>query len=162
MGLLGRDGGLLRFGLNGESCQQEPGSQTASAHYPWTEAILEALLLAATSNQSMQIQVNSNNSIDVNDETVRFAESVARDTLGRFESRLTRLEIHLNDLNSHKSGPQDKRCQIEARPNGLDPISVSEHAPTLDEAVRGAAQKMQRALDTTFGRLADKRYSNLE
>ena len=105
----------------------------------------------------MQIQVNSGNSVAVDDELIRTAESVARRNLGRFEERLTRLEIHVSDLNSHKGGAQDKRCQIEARPAGMDPLSASHDADTIDAALRGAAQKLERLLDTAFGRLADKR-----
>ena len=105
----------------------------------------------------MQIQVNSGNSLPVDDELIHTAESIARRSLGRFEERLTRLEIHVNDLNSHKGGAQDKRCQIEARPAGMDPVSASHDADNIEAAMRGAAQKLERLLDTTFGRLADKR-----
>jgi ribosome-associated translation inhibitor RaiA len=105
----------------------------------------------------MQIQVNSGNSVAVDDDLIKTAESVARRNLARFEERLTRLEIHVNDLNSHKGGAQDKRCQIEARPAGMDPVSASHDADTIDAAIRGASQKLERLLDTVFGRLADKR-----
>jgi len=105
----------------------------------------------------MQIQVNSGNSVDLELETTQLVEENVRSYLGRFDQRLTRVEVHLNDVNSHKSGPRDKRCQIEVRPAGLDPVSASEEAPTLDAAVRGAVQKLQRLLDSRFGRLSDKR-----
>ena len=105
----------------------------------------------------MQIQVNSNNSVDVDDEMIEMARSIAQDSLGRFEDRLTRLEIHINDVNSHKSGSGDKRCQIEARPAGLPPVSATAEAATIDAATRAAVQKLERVLESTFGRLADQR-----
>jgi ribosome-associated translation inhibitor RaiA len=105
----------------------------------------------------MQIQVNSGNSFDVDDEVRQVVEANVSSSLGRFGERLTRVEVHLNDLNSSKSGSDDKRCQIEARPAGLDPVSASDQAATIEEAVRGATQKLQRLLDSMFGRLADKR-----
>ena len=105
----------------------------------------------------MQIQVNSGNSLDVNDDLRRVVEANVGSSLGRFGERLTRVEVHLNDLNSVKSGSHDKRCQIEARPAGLDPVSASDEAATIEEAVRGATQKLQRLLESTFGRLADQR-----
>jgi len=105
----------------------------------------------------MQIQVNSGNSVAADEELISTAESVARRTLGRFEDRVTRLEIHVNDLNSHKGGAQDKRCQIEARPAGLDPVSASHEAGDVDTALRGAAQKLERLLDNLFGRRDDLR-----
>lgn len=105
----------------------------------------------------MQIQVNSGNSFDVNDDVRRIVESNVNSTLDRFSERLTRVEVHLNDLNSGKSGPGDKQCQIEARPAGLDPVSASDEAATMEDAIVGATQKLQRLLDSMFGRLADKR-----
>ena len=85
------------------------------------------------------------------------ADALMRRVLGRFENRITRLEIHVNDLNSHKGGATDKRCQIEARPAGLDPVSASHEAGDVESAVRGAAQKLVRLLDALFGRLEDSR-----
>lgn len=105
----------------------------------------------------MHIQVNSGNSIAVDEGLIRAADEIARRTLSRFHDRLTRLEIHVNDLNSHKFGLQDTRCQVEARPAGLDPVSASHDAEDVDAALRGAMQKMARLLDTLFGRLADQR-----
>jgi ribosome-associated translation inhibitor RaiA len=100
----------------------------------------------------MQIQVNSGSSVSVDDELISLATSIARRTLGRFEPRLTRLEIHVNDHNSHRGGAQDKSCQIEARPAGLDPVSATHNAGDVEAALRGAAQKLERLLDTLFGR----------
>ena len=106
----------------------------------------------------MQILVNSGNSVNVDNRTIEWAEAIARESLGRWEDRLTRLEIHLNDLNSDsKSGAEDKRCQIEARPRGMDPVSASHDADSLEGAMRGAVRKLERLLDSTFGRLADRR-----
>lgn len=105
----------------------------------------------------MHIQVNSGNSVSVDQELITAAEAAVRNNIGRFADRITRVEVHVNDLNSHKGGAQDKRCQIEARPAGLDPVSASHDAPDVEAALRGAAQKLERLLDTVFGRLADSR-----
>lgn len=105
----------------------------------------------------MQIQVNSGNSVAVDDELNEQVTAAVNAHLGRFEERLTRLEVHLNDENSHKAGSQDKTCQIEARPRGMDPMSANHSAATFEDAVRGATQKLERVLDSAFGRLADKR-----
>lgn len=104
----------------------------------------------------MQVQINSDNNVAVDKKISDEVEAAVRRVLDRFGERLTRLEVHLGDVNSHKGGAQDKRCQIEARPKGLDPVSATEQAASLEEAVRGAAQKVARVLDSTFGRLADR------
>ncbi len=105
----------------------------------------------------MTIQINSDKHIVVDAELTSLVEAEVNRALGRFDSQLTRIEVHLSDLNSHKPGAQDKRCQLEARTAGQKPVSVSDEAATVEQAVRGAAGKMQRLLETSFGRRDDKR-----
>jgi len=71
-----------------------------------------------------------------------------RSSMLRFATRLTRVEVHLGDENSpQKSGANDMRCMLEARPAGKDPIAVEEHAEDLYAAIKGASRKLQRALE---------------
>ncbi len=72
--------------------------------------------------------------------------------LDRFENRLTRVEVHLGDTNAKKGGPDDKRCMIEARPRGAQPIAIEHHADDLYDAISEAASKIQRALTKKFER----------
>ena len=65
----------------------------------------------------------------------------------------TRVEIHVSDENAAKGGDDDKRCTMEARITGHQPVAVTHHAGTLREAITGAAHKLQRSLDHTLGRL---------
>jgi ribosome-associated translation inhibitor RaiA len=101
----------------------------------------------------MQIQVNGDNNIAVDAERMRKVEAEVNHVLGRFASQITRVEVHLSDANGEKSGARDKHCTIEARPAGHDPVVATDDAATVDEALRGAAQKLQRHLDHLFGRL---------
>jgi ribosome-associated translation inhibitor RaiA len=100
----------------------------------------------------MQIQVNSDSSVAVHGRLSQLVESTLNHALKRFGDRITRVEVHLSDVNAHKSGPQDKRCVIEARPAGLDPLAASDQAANFEDAVKGAAQKLKRLLDGSFGR----------
>jgi hypothetical protein len=68
--------------------------------------------------------------------------------------RITRVEVHLSDEDGQRSGHRDKRCMMEARIEGRPPIAVTDQAATLDLAVEGAAGKLERLLDSTFGRAA--------
>lgn len=104
----------------------------------------------------MQIQVNTNDSVAGSEALSRRVEGVVGDALGRFGDRITRVEVHLNDVNAQKEGDRDNRCMMEARLSGLQPISVTHHADTLDQAIDGAAKKLQRALDSTLGKLNDR------
>ena len=47
----------------------------------------------------MQILVNSDNSVVVDTDLVARIEADVRDTLDRFGDRLTRVEVHLSDVN---------------------------------------------------------------
>ena len=74
--------------------------------------------------------------------------------LARFRDRLTRVEVHLSDVNGPKGGP-DARCLLETRPAGTKPVAVTDDAPTPAGAVKGAVEKMQRLLESAFGRTGD-------
>lgn len=106
----------------------------------------------------MQIQVNTDNHIQGTEQLASQVESEVEDALRRFADRITRVEVHLSDVNSGaKSRPGDKRCVMEARPTGLQPIVVSHEASSLDQAVSGAADKLEKALSRTLDRLQDPR-----
>lgn len=105
----------------------------------------------------MQIQVNSSNQIDGSIRLEEWVRSTLESSLERYEDDLTRIEVHLRDDNGAKPGPHDKRCQMEARPKGHQPISVSHTASSLEQAVEGATTKLDHALDHLFGKLRSKR-----
>ncbi len=102
----------------------------------------------------MLIQINTDSNIEGKDALAEEVEAVVTNTLSRFSEQITRIEIHLSDRNSDsKFGAADKRCLLEARLAGLQPISVSDQAATLEQAVNGAVEKLKRSLDSTLGRL---------
>ncbi|MDO8288712.1 MAG: hypothetical protein Q7T44_05790 [Parvibaculum sp.] len=101
----------------------------------------------------MQIQVNTDNAIEGHERLVEKIEIVIREGLTRFSDKITRVELHLSDVNGDRGG-NDKRCVIEVRPNGLDPVVTSDQADTVDKAVRSAIHKMVSLLDSTFGKLS--------
>ncbi len=100
----------------------------------------------------MKIQVNSDKTIAVDASLIGFIEGEVRRLLGRFAIRLTRVEIHLSDVDSTKRGQPDQRCLIEVRPTGARPLSASAQATKIASAVSHALGKMQRSLTTFFGR----------
>ncbi|MCC5792755.1 MAG: HPF/RaiA family ribosome-associated protein [Legionellaceae bacterium] len=101
----------------------------------------------------MHIQFNTDNHINGHQQLEKDFESQLRKALGRFEEHITRIEIHLGDENSHKSGQKDKRCVLEARLRNYQPVAVSEHAPSIQQAFGGAIDKLKRMLDDTLQRL---------
>jgi ribosome-associated translation inhibitor RaiA len=105
----------------------------------------------------MQIQVNSDNHIENSVRLEEWVRTTVESTLERYEEDLTRVEVHISDQNGDKPGPHDIRCQMEARPKGHQPISVTHKADSLDQAVDGAAVKLDHALEHLFGKLRNKR-----
>lgn len=102
----------------------------------------------------MQILIHADHYTDGNADRAERYESAIRDSLERFSERLTRVEAHLSDENSDtKSGALDKKCLLETRIAGHQPLAVSHQAPTMDQAVKGAMDKMKHSLDSTLGRL---------
>ena len=100
----------------------------------------------------MKIQVNSDKTISVNASLIRFVKGEMRRVLGRFATRLTRIEVHLSDVDNRKTGQADKRCLVEARPAGARPVSTRAKAGDLGFAVGQAGAKMKRLLTTFFSR----------
>jgi hypothetical protein len=68
--------------------------------------------------------------------------------LSRFSEHITRLEVHLSDENGSKEGINDKRCLLEARLEGRQPIAVTALANTYELAVNNAIHKLISSLDT--------------
>ncbi len=105
----------------------------------------------------MHIQINTDANIEGPEELAIHVKDVVKSTLGRYSDRITRVEVHLSDQNSDKSGQDDKRCMMEARLEGRRPTAVTHEAANLDDAVDGAADKLQRSLESTLERLEDVR-----
>jgi ribosome-associated translation inhibitor RaiA len=103
----------------------------------------------------MQVQVHTDSSVHGSEGLSVAVETAVQDAVRRWVQRITRVEVHLSDLNKHKGGADDKRCLMEARLGGLQPIAVTHQADTLPAAIDGAAEKLKKSLEHTLGRLND-------
>lgn len=104
----------------------------------------------------MYVQVRTDNHIENSDElneSIRAEVEAALEP--QFSDRLQRVEVYLQDMNSHKGGV-DIRCSMEARLAGHPVIAVAERAAALDGAVNGAVEKLARTIERTLGRIEDK------
>ena len=105
----------------------------------------------------MQVQINTSNGIDNREALERWAESEIKQALIRFAGDLTRIEVHLAAGSPDKGGASDKRCVMEARLARHTPVAVTQHASGIDEAFRGALEKLKHLLESKLGRVADHR-----
>lgn len=100
----------------------------------------------------MTIQFNTDNNITGSEEFTAPLIALIADNLSRFDDQITRVEVHLSDENSSKNGQKDKRCLMEARLQGLQPVAVTNLADTEEQAVSGAIEKLKASLETIVDR----------
>ncbi len=105
----------------------------------------------------MKIQLNTDVHIEGTERLAAHVTTTVEKVLEHFKEHVTRVEVHLSDENGAKTGPRDHRCMMEARLEGRQPVAVTEHAATLDQAINGAVHKLERLLESTFGRLQSSR-----
>ena len=103
----------------------------------------------------MQVQVNSGE-IHVTQSISEMVSAEVESALGMFRERITRVVVHLHDLNGREKAGMDKRCVMEARPAGLDPIAVNFTGASFGEAITGAAGKLGRAVKHKLERVSDR------
>lgn len=106
----------------------------------------------------MQVQVETDNHIENREELSRYVQSVVLDKVDRFQDHITSVQVHLHDDNGpDKKAADDFRCLMEARLAGVKPLAVSQQADNLHQAINGAADKLGRVLDSTIGKLEDRK-----
>jgi hypothetical protein len=105
----------------------------------------------------MQFQLNTDHHIQGDDRLADIAQSAVTQALGHLTARLSRIEVHLADVNGAKGGADDIRCTIEARPEGMQPQTVTHSGADVDAALRGGGKKLRALLDSEFGKLDKKR-----
>lgn len=93
----------------------------------------------------MKIQVNYGD-IDSSEALAEHVEQAVEAALRRFADQVTRVEVHLRDDKQKRRGPDDKRCMMEVRLAGENPLAVESRARDIYEAVRDCAAKLERAV----------------
>jgi hypothetical protein len=106
----------------------------------------------------MQVHLHTDHHLDGHEGIAFHLENVISVSLARFADRVTRVEVHIVDREGHaKSSPERVHCTLEARVSGLPPVSVTDHAPTMHQAIGGAVGKLERAVNSVLGRHGVKR-----
>ena len=101
----------------------------------------------------MHFKLNTDANIQGDERLAEVAENSVVLALGHLTGRLSRIEVHLADVNAAKGGPDDIRCTIEARPEGMQPQVVTHTDANVEAALRGGAKKIRTLLDSEFGKL---------
>lgn len=102
----------------------------------------------------MLVQVNRDNQISADEASPENIEQIIEGRFARISDRVTRVEVHVGDVNASKAGHHDKKCTVELRPENLRPLAGTAEAPTIEAAVRAAADKALHAYDNAVGKLS--------
>lgn len=92
----------------------------------------------------MQIQIHTNGIANSDAVNARLNEELEAG-LKVFSQQITRVEAHLHDDNGPKHG-NDKRCVIEVRLAGHQPLAVEAADADMYKAITQAAGKAERAV----------------
>ena len=102
----------------------------------------------------MLIQVNTDHNIHKTAGFKDYVETTLRAALARFSDQVTRVEVHLSDEKGGKEGGVEQmRCLLEARPTGLQPLTVCEQGGSQEQVLAGSVEKLVHLLESTFARL---------
>ncbi len=107
----------------------------------------------------MTIQINTDKNLSLHEEFGAKLEGLLAEELSRFSEHITRLEVHLSDENGSKDGIKDKRCLLEARLEGRQPIAVTGLANNYELAVDSAIDKLKASLETILGKIRNQQRS---
>jgi ribosome-associated translation inhibitor RaiA len=110
----------------------------------------------------MNIQINTGHHIQSNRALIVKFSSIIESSLSRVSDHITKVEVHLKDEDGEKKNKNDKRCMLEARLEGRQPIVVTDNAATLNEALAGAIDKLINMIESVLGRQHDQRSRKTE
>lgn len=103
----------------------------------------------------MIIQLNTDKSLTIHELFGDKLNDLLTDELSRFSDFITRIEVYFSDEDGVKKGVDDKKCLLEARLKGRQPIAVSDLGNTYEMAVIGAIDKLKNSLETIVGKMND-------
>jgi hypothetical protein len=112
--------------------------------------------------KTMNIQINTGHKIQGNKALISKFSNIIEGSLSRVSDHITKVVVHLKDEDGDKKGNNDKRCMIEVRLEGRQPIVVTDYADTLNQALDGALHKLISMIESILGRQRDQRSHNSE
>ena len=102
----------------------------------------------------VQIQVYTGHHIKRSEALSQEASELVQDSLSQFSNHISRVVVHLTDVNSDKKdGNEDKRCTFEVRLEGRHPQAVTCQAATVNQVVHEACEKVKHLVTHTIERL---------
>lgn len=106
----------------------------------------------------MQIMINPADHVEISDSFAGHIRRSLEKVDSRFGDWLTRVEVFVKDVNGPKGGV-DKHCRMEARPRGVDPVTIEHQDEDAYACASRAADKLEKVLERRRGQMnaRDKR-----
>jgi ribosome-associated translation inhibitor RaiA len=105
----------------------------------------------------VKIQVYADSKLGGSERLSAYVTRSVSSELERYNAFITRVEIHINAEKSRSHDSGNLRCKMEARLKGRPPVAVTQEADELDQAIKGAVEKLNHSIQHTIGRLRDRR-----
>lgn len=106
----------------------------------------------------MQVLLNSDSHSEGRGATADYLQTVLREALAHYASRITRVEAYLSDVDTAVKAHGDEiHCSLHATVAGLHSMVVKDHAATAHQAIHRTVGKLERALISAFGKQDSRR-----
>ncbi|MBI5920713.1 MAG: ribosome-associated translation inhibitor RaiA [Betaproteobacteria bacterium] len=106
----------------------------------------------------MHVQINTDHHVELTEAFATYVRGTLEERLSWYQDHITRVEVHLSDQSGHKITPNDKRCVMELRLEGLPPLSAHKQAATYRGAIDGAGDKLSRMVQRKVRKLRDREF----
>ncbi|WP_455554636.1 HPF/RaiA family ribosome-associated protein [Comamonas sp.] len=105
----------------------------------------------------MQVQVHTDATIQGGDSLEAWVREEAGNKLARLKEHVVRVEVFLSSVDALKAtGGPGKKCVLETRANGRQPVAVNAEAEKVREAFSAALEKLRRAVESDLDKVRDK------
>jgi len=94
----------------------------------------------------LQVELESEN-LDVTEALEQYARDKLSKIEKRWDNRITRMRVYIEDTNSTTKGGNDKHCTMEARVAGIEPVVAETTADEAYAAIKTTVDKLTRALE---------------
>jgi ribosome-associated translation inhibitor RaiA len=105
----------------------------------------------------MQIQINTDHNIEGHEALSAHIRTVVDHAMAHEAAHITRIQVHLQDENGPKNGPNAMRCAMQARLERHQPLDVTCDADSMHQAIAGAADKLRHLVEHTLEKERDEK-----
>lgn len=103
--------------------------------------------------ENLKILIQTDKNIESSVGLEEHVRNTVSKAMAHFDERLTRVEVHLRDVNGEKFGDRDHECMMEARLRGLKPLAVTHADGNLHQAIAGASERLRNAVANLVARM---------